>query len=58
MEEVAEFKETDQFNISKYMHDLADLTPNVYVNVLAVGATNVGFAFAIVNVALILEIAS
>lgn len=41
MEEVAEFKETDQFNISKYMHDLADLTPNVYVNVLAVDNYNV-----------------
>lgn len=41
MEEVTEFKETDQFNISKYMHDLADLTPNVYVDVLAVDNYNV-----------------
>lgn len=41
MEEVTEFKETDQFNISKYMHDLADLTTNVYVDVLAVDNYNI-----------------
>ncbi len=36
LEEVTEFKETDQFNIDCYMHDLNQLVPNKYVNILSV----------------------
>lgn len=35
-EEVLEFKENDTFEISKYMHDLYDLIPNLYVDILGV----------------------
>ncbi len=36
LEEILEFKETDTFNISSYMHDLNGLIPNKYVNILSV----------------------
>ena len=32
MQEVTEFKETDNFNIDKYMHDLYDIIPNKYLD--------------------------
>lgn len=36
LEEITEFKETDTFDISSYMHDLNDLVPSKYVNILSV----------------------
>lgn len=36
LEEVVEFKETDNFEISSYMHKLKSLVPLSYVNILAV----------------------
>lgn len=36
LEEIIEFKETDTFDISSYMHDLNDLVPSKYVNILSV----------------------
>lgn len=33
LNEVVEFKETDQFKIDKYMHDLYDVIPNSYVDI-------------------------
>ncbi len=41
MEEVMEFKETDNFDISKYMHDINDLKPDNYVDILSVDNYNV-----------------
>jgi len=36
LEEITEFKETDTFDIPSYMHDLNDLIPSKYVNILSV----------------------
>lgn len=36
IEEVLEFKESDAFNIDKYMHDLNSLIPSKYVNISSV----------------------
>lgn len=36
LEEITEFKETDTFDISSYMHDLNGLVPSKYVNILSV----------------------
>lgn len=36
LEEVVEFKETDSYNVEKYMHDLRELIPDKYVNILSV----------------------
>lgn len=36
LEEITEFKETDTFDISSYMHDLNDLVSSKYVNILSV----------------------
>ncbi len=41
MEEVMEFKETDNFDIPKYMHDINDLKPDNYVDILSVDNYNV-----------------
>lgn len=34
LEEVTEFKQTDQFQITSYMHDLNSVLPNKYLNIL------------------------
>ncbi len=36
MEEVTEFKKTDSFDIENYMHDLNNIIPSSYVNILSV----------------------
>lgn len=40
MEEVTEFKETDNFDIPKYMHDINELKPDNYVDILSVDNYN------------------
>lgn len=35
MEEVTEFKETDQFEVPSYMHDINTLVPNSYIDISA-----------------------
>ena len=35
LEDIVSFKETDVFNIDNYMHDLKDLEPDSYVNILS-----------------------
>lgn len=36
LEEITEFRETDTFDIQSYMHDLNELIPSKYVNILSV----------------------
>ncbi len=40
LEEVVEFKESDNFIIEKYMYDLKQLIPNKYINILSVDNYN------------------
>ncbi len=40
LKEVIEFKETDEFDIPNYMHDLNDMIPEKYVNILSVDNLN------------------
>ena len=42
LNEVSEFKETDVFNVDKYMHDLSSLIPEKYIDILTVDNYNNG----------------
>ncbi len=49
MEEVTEFKETDNFDIPKYMHEINDLKSDKYVDILSVDNYNVKKENAVEN---------